>query len=295
MVILVLDEIDKLVTSKNDNDLLISIFDLATNSKLILIGIANTLDLTQSSLCKLSAFAGKLVQRINFKPYSEKEILQILNARLSKAPLSVFDPKALILCAKTVSKHYYGDIRKALDICGRSLDIIEREISPRQFSPLKRTADDGLNPGSPRKSPRKGDHINPESLVVNLVHIAKVIGQSGTIKVDINDLTQQQMVILCILLCFAAVKKQKEIDISICHHIYGKTSRSKGLFNYTLPFEAFLTMCNVLESRNLLNIKYAKDHQKSKISLALDENELIDLIKDKPFFKTMLIKIRSLI
>ena len=99
------------------------------HSRLIVIAIANTMDLPERELSgKIrsrlgqSPFALRLPDadlctgsnRIKFKPYNWKQLEEILAARLEG--LEVFDKAALMMAAKKVAG-VSGDARRALDIC----------------------------------------------------------------------------------------------------------------------------------------------------------------------------------
>lgn len=87
---LVLDEIDQLDSRKQS--VLYTIFEWpsAPNSKLVLIGIANALDLTDRILPRLQARLDLRPRLLHFTPYTKLEIVNILTARL-KQVLCRFD------------------------------------------------------------------------------------------------------------------------------------------------------------------------------------------------------------
>ena len=80
--LLILDEIDQL-DSKNQ-DVLYTIFEWPSlaRSKLVLVGIANMLDLTDRILPRLQGNAACRPDLLNFPPYTKPEIVEIINARI---------------------------------------------------------------------------------------------------------------------------------------------------------------------------------------------------------------------
>jgi Cdc6-related protein, AAA superfamily ATPase len=86
----VLDEIDQLDSRKQS--VLYTIFEWpsAPNSKLVMIGIANALDLTDRILPRLQARLDLRPQLLHFAPYTKLEIVNILTERL-KQVLCRFD------------------------------------------------------------------------------------------------------------------------------------------------------------------------------------------------------------
>lgn len=79
-----LDEIDQLDSRKQS--VLYTIFEWpsAPNSKLVLIGIANALDLTDRILPRLQARLDLRPRLLHFAPYTKLEIINILTERLKQ-------------------------------------------------------------------------------------------------------------------------------------------------------------------------------------------------------------------
>lgn len=136
--VVVLDEIDHLLTK--DQEILYSIFEwsLAKSSRLILIGIANALDLTDRFLPRLKARNLK-PQLLPFRPYDAAQIAQVITTRLrSLLPAGAPDknyvpyvhPAAIQLCSRKVAAHT-GDLRKAFDMCRRGLELLESELKEK--------------------------------------------------------------------------------------------------------------------------------------------------------------------
>ncbi|ESO99244.1 hypothetical protein LOTGIDRAFT_176503, partial [Lottia gigantea] len=138
-IILVLDEIDQL--DSKSQEVLYTIFEWPTlpNSKLILIGIANALDLTDRILPRLQAQPKCKPQLLNFAPYSREQIATVIQDRLKKledSGMCVMEASAIQFCARKVSA-VAGDMRKALDVCRRSVELVEAEIRGQQILKAK--------------------------------------------------------------------------------------------------------------------------------------------------------------
>ncbi|CAI4225815.1 unnamed protein product [Auanema sp. JU1783] len=119
-LILILDEVDHLSTGSNSVLYAAFKWPFELSSKLILIGIANSIDLTERVLPKL-----KLVQapkRILFTPYTQENIASILEDRM-KNDENKLDPKAIELCARKVAA-MSGDLRTALLVFKQSKNKI---------------------------------------------------------------------------------------------------------------------------------------------------------------------------
>ncbi len=147
-----LDELDFLVTRKQD--VLYNLFDWPQRkyARLVVVGISNTLDLPDRLTARVQSRLG--LQRLFFVPYNVPQIVQIVNARLhslmlppantqnvavasapasasssassssapaasssqSGAAVAVMESSAIELAARRVAA-LSGDVRKALQIC----------------------------------------------------------------------------------------------------------------------------------------------------------------------------------
>ncbi|SPJ11244.1 origin recognition complex subunit 1 [Plasmodium sp. DRC-Itaito] len=129
--ILIIDEIDYLITKTQK--VLFTLFDWPTkiNSKLVLIAISNTMDLPDRLIprCRSRLAFGRLV----FSPYKGDEIEKIIKERLENCK-EIIDYTAIQLCARKVA-NVSGDIRKALQICRKAFEnkrghkIVPRDIT----------------------------------------------------------------------------------------------------------------------------------------------------------------------
>ena len=121
-VVLLIDELDVLV-SKRQN-VLYNLFDWPhqPNSFLIVVAIANTMDLPEKAFTnRISSRIG--LKRVNFSPYTHQQLFQIVESRLKD--LNVFKPAAIEYCARKVAA-VSGDARKALDICRRTIENFQK-------------------------------------------------------------------------------------------------------------------------------------------------------------------------
>eukprot|EP00474_Spongospora_subterranea_P010576 CRZ11034.1 hypothetical protein [Spongospora subterranea] len=119
MNLVIIDEIDHLTTTSQD--VLYQIFQWAhaERSRLTLIGIANSAELTDHNLPRLSKH-NIFPERLVFMPYAYQDLLQILTTRLSKG-LEIFHPFAAELLARKIASASAGDARKFLDLCRKSI------------------------------------------------------------------------------------------------------------------------------------------------------------------------------
>ena len=135
-----MDELDQLVTPKQD--VVYNFFNWPTlvGSKLVVIAVANTMDLPERVMTgRVRSRVGKSssnfeavvltylnlvgIVRINFQPYSREQLEKIVEARLASAKEEmdegnqvVIAHDAIKLAAITVNR-ITGDARRVLDIC----------------------------------------------------------------------------------------------------------------------------------------------------------------------------------
>ena len=112
VLILIVDEMDCILN--RSNTVLYNLLDWPRkpNAKLVVIGIANTMDLPEQLESKLDSRFG--VHRIQFQPYSSEQIEAIIKDRIGE--FDVFDSTALSVHAKKIALRS-GDIRMALNLC----------------------------------------------------------------------------------------------------------------------------------------------------------------------------------
>jgi cell division control protein 6 len=127
LLILILDELDKLVYKAGDDLLynLSRINDDLKNSKTSIIGIANDLRFTDFLDARVRSRLSE--ERVVFSPYDAKELADILQARAEL----VFYPEALDadvipLCAALAAQEH-GDARRALELLRVAAESAERE------------------------------------------------------------------------------------------------------------------------------------------------------------------------
>jgi len=123
--VVLLDELDQLVLAKQT--VLYNLFNWPTlpNSRLIVIAVANTMNLADMLPNKIQSRVGKSgiwqhlttgLTRVNFEPYTMAQLVQIIESRLENVPQNIIEKDAIRLCAMRIANNT-GDARKALDIC----------------------------------------------------------------------------------------------------------------------------------------------------------------------------------
>ncbi|CAH1710612.1 unnamed protein product [Aphis gossypii] len=121
--ILLVDEVDHICNRKQNVVYNILDWPSQTGSKVVVITIANTMDLPERVLrrCVTSRMG---LTRLVFKSYTFQQLQEIIMNMLIGN--STFDPDAVQLVARKVAA-ISGDTRRALDICRRVTDLIKSE------------------------------------------------------------------------------------------------------------------------------------------------------------------------
>jgi cell division control protein 6 len=248
--LVVLDEVDQLVDL--DLALLYSLFEwsMAPTSRLILIGIANALDLTDRFLPRLKS-RNLRPELLPFMPYSAEQIAEVITSKLKSMSTTetqhvpFLHPAAIQFCAKKVAAQT-GDLRKAFDICRRAIDLIDHETRDKdariQDSPSKTPLMENVNLSSPA-SPRKPAVYTLETAPkATIAHMARVTAQafSNGATQRLAGLNLQQKAVLCAL---AALEKRKR-DTQVMRVMTSTPSKS----NTSAPsvkqlFEAYSGLC----------------------------------------------------
>ncbi|KAJ3794984.1 P-loop containing nucleoside triphosphate hydrolase protein [Lentinula aff. detonsa] len=127
--VVLMDELDQVMTAKQD--VVYNFFNWPTfaGSKLVVIAIANTMNLPERMTGRVRSRLG--MHTINFEPYKTQQLEQIVKARLDGAKASLPSTKAKELLTVDAIKFIAmkissisGDARRALDICRRTLELM---------------------------------------------------------------------------------------------------------------------------------------------------------------------------
>lgn len=228
-VIVLLDELDSLITS--DQQVLFQLFKMAsincipqTKIKLVLIGISNTLDLNSKFLPRLVRNNIQL-DNLQFLPYNADQIKSIIMNRLSNLKQEIFHPGAIQFCCKK-SASISGDLRKAFDICYKSIELVERSCQGT-------------------------DTINK----VMIQHVAKICMTSfGNNENQLNNLNLLQKAILCQLFNY-----QKEV-FSKCSNKTAATTTTltvNSFYDYYKKQYEMNDLIGLLKHTEFIEILYA--------------------------------------
>ncbi|KAF7392950.1 cell division control protein 6 isoform X1 [Vespula maculifrons] len=270
MLLLILDEIDQL-ESKNQS-ILYSIFEWPSkrDTKLILIGIANALDLTDRILPRLQMKCELKPQLMNFPPYTKQQICNIVSTRLSEANVSdvLTGPTLQLLAGKVAA--ISGDIRRALDISRRVIERAESHWTAQILQPVNNTG-----------SPRKDQAMNEKSVdIKDVVTVLNgVYGGTQNIDKEESTLPLQQKLLLCSFMLILNKGRNKDVTIGKLHEIYKKVCKKRNI--HAIDISEFVCLCTLIETRGVLKIIKKKEARLSKLSLQWDQEEIGAALKDR--------------
>lgn len=279
--VVVLDEIDHILSLDLESLYRVFEWSMQKSSRLLLVGIANALDLTDRFLPRLKSRNLK-PELLPFLPYTATQVKTIIIKRLkSLLPehktasdyVPFFHPAAIELCSRKVASQT-GDLRKAFEVCRRALDLVENETRQNlendakeqilQMTPSRKALGEMANQSSPSKGSSAGKVKSVTSILsdslrsltvetaprVSISHLNKVTSaafSNGTNQ-RLKTLNLQQKAALCSL--HALERRNREAMRMLTPTTPSKsapnTPSSKG--NITAPtiktlFDTYALLC----------------------------------------------------
>ncbi|XP_017074102.1 cell division control protein 6 homolog [Drosophila eugracilis] len=285
MLLLVLDEIDQLCTSRQE--VLYTIFEWPAlpGSRILLVGIANSLDLTDRALMRLNARCELKPRLMHFPPYSKQQIVEIFKSRLAEAEvLDVFPPVTLQLLAAKVSA-ISGDVRRALDIGRRVVEIAEQQKrdGEKEFN-MKALQLEGKDAVEAKE---KQDTLKPVQVTQVAAVLNKVYGASQNLEEDIEgSFPLQQKLMLCTLVMMLRNERNKDISMGRLHEVYRRVCAKRNIL--ALDQAEFTGTVDLVETRGILRIMRKKEPRLHKVLLQWDEEEVHAALSDKQLIASIL-------
>lgn len=284
---MILDEMDYLIT--RDQSVLYDMFRLPTlsNSRLVLIGIANAIDLTDRLLPKLRSMNCK-VDAVTFPTYTKDQILSVLKQRLKGLRYSVFQPAALELCSRKVAAAT-GDMRKALHVCRSAVELAEAQAdvakSEDELKQNMQASTIGVAlPSSVVSSDSKRKEISEkEAALVQIDVMARVLSRTfrSPVVETIQSLPRHQQILLC-----AAVRNfrrgKKDSSVGELNTAYLEFCKLTGMQPLTPP--EFSSVCQVLADQALLSLGISREERLRRVTLKVDQEDVIFALQGIRFF-----------
>lgn len=266
MCIILLDEMDQLVTRAQD--VLYELFALPAlkESRCVLAGVSNAINLTDRVLPRLRA-RGCEPALVTFSAYDGKQLKVLLKQRLAKLPFRAFEDSALELCSRKVGAAT-GDMRKALNVCATAIDMYVREAT---------------------QPPEDGSELGPvEKGVVKISHMARALSKTYTSPMvdSIRALPQMQQMVLCSAVKLLSNSPTMETTIGALHDRYVLVCKSAGVKE--LPAGEFYNMCSALADHCLLKVANANNDRLRKVRLLATKDDVVFSLQGVNFFRNLL-------
>ncbi len=236
-------------------------------------------------------------QQLSFPAYTRQEIVNILTARLNEFGGSrVLKPAAVRFLAAKIAA-VSGDIRKALDVCRRAIELAE--IERRRQAVLAPPSKEKDAPDSPAI---KQVDIPQVLAIFNQIYSSRVTaslnntpssspfgtpnGKSGGGGGDDEGgeaLPLQQKLVLAslYLMCSQDQKRRcKEVTLGKLQETYSKVCKKRHMAG--VDQSEVHSLCSLLEARGFFSVKKSsKGVRDAKVSLRIDEKEVAEALQDK--------------
>lgn len=272
---LVLDEIDELIEKKQS--VLYQIFEWPSlvNAKIILIGIANSLDLTNRALSRLNTQSTSVKpQLMHFSPYTKEQIVDIFKNRLQAAGVLDVFPVATIQLLSAKVAAMSGDIRKALDL-GHAVAEKAKKESNFDANNLNELGICEIE---------KTEKIEVKQ-VLNVLNDVYSTAQKWD---DENGdaIPLQEKILVCTLLLLLKQSKNKDITVGRLREVYAKVCIKRGI--PSLDESELFGLCSLTETKGIIRMIKNKVARLTKIQLQWDEDEITNIVKDKQLIANIL-------
>ena len=273
---IVIDEMDALLESGTLQATLCTLFEWPKlkNSRLIVVGIANALDLTERFM-PLLIRKGCAPTVISFSAYTDKHMLDILRHRITAQPATTppcsptggvrisVDSPALELCARRVSAES-GDVRKALEACRLACQA----ASAQAYS--------------------AGPIVPGQVAQVKISHMVKVLNQLFAPKSvrALKELPLHQSLTLCGAIVAIRNGEQGVTEDSLMiryHNICIKNSLQP------LPQSEMRILASSLVDAGVLKRTLDKRHRTSWLRLDLPIEPVVEFLEQTPLFQHALL------
>ncbi|XP_062518524.1 cell division control protein 6 homolog [Corticium candelabrum] len=259
-VVVIVDELDALDVSS-----LYKLFEYPStpNSQLILIGIANALDLTERVLCRIHLRDACKPMLLHFNPYTKEQIQTIIQARMKTVSGIELDSLSIEFCSRKVAA-VTGDIRKALSMCRRAVEQSKFERNSKR---------------------RRVENNSGQTQLVSLSNMMSTDWQSRS-SLSQPDFPLQQKLTMCTILVLWKEKKRKMATLGELYNRYRHICLEHKVDS--IDRSDFVNVCSLLEARGVLCIGKAKEVRLRQVQLMVLESELHRFISNEVFVQSIL-------
>ncbi|KAF1332078.1 Origin recognition complex subunit, partial [Globisporangium splendens] len=250
VLLILLDEMDFMVAGKNQ--VLYNLLEWQTlaSSKLVLIGIANTMDLPERLPGKIRSRLG--VHRITFPAYTSVQLEQIIEQRL--AQLDVFSKEAIQVCAKSLA-HQSGDVRQALTVCRKAVEVCIRRLSHDEA-------------GSSSQNGNANMHVT----VQDLQHAQQAISVSAPMS-RLRACSKFECIFIVALLMEVKTKEKQEGEFEDVINRFAILCKTHS-FSPIPRLRGFTWICDELERSGLIRQIRSKSSRYPRLELRCSNQEI---------------------
>jgi len=249
-IVVLVDEVDVLLTNQQNELYCLFEWSSLPHSHLIIICIANLMDLETRLKPKLASRFGK--SSVKFYAYKYEELSGIIQSRVGD--LDVFEPKAIELCCRKISL-IGGDARKCLEACKRAVDLIRTNSNESQHI----------------------DKVRVEDMQTTLKELQSIRATDLFMK-----LTENQQFLLAALIADSRITSRTIIpirDVLAREKGFHSQNRTKNVLSQNL----MLTIANQLNDMRIIkSTKSGLIKATSLISLACMEQDALPYLKKNP-------------
>jgi len=256
-IIVIIDEIDQLIDK--DTEVVYQLFELTRIDKanLIIISIANALDMTKRSLPRLGSNSVE-PELVHFAPYTSSQLEVILLSKISSLPVQVFELKTIKFVSVKVAS-MKGDIRLAFNICKKAADILDEQYGSEWLY-----------------------NISEPIEQITLEMASTIFSSLDNSILTIQNLPLHQQIILS---CIAYLSKNNKTVYFEKLKTFAN-SQTRKLKLEQIQKEIF-DLCNFLKEAGIIDIKEKKNNNNIiRLSISYDDVEFS--LQDNPFCKSIL-------
>lgn len=294
-LVVLLDEMDQIVT-KNQS-VMYNFFNWPSyqNSKLIVIAVANTMDLPERMLTnKISSRLG--LTRIQFQSYTYTQLSQIIKSRLEQIgrlndDKMVISKDAIAFASRKVAS-VSGDARRALMICIRGIEIAETEFSAKSAEERKKL--DGkytvtimhiMKAVNETASSPISNYLGSLSFMSKmfLASILLRMRRSGMAEVTVGDIIDELNNQFHVMLFTDLKKRLADEDLSAISIIYGNNIRSQ------LRPQGLGYIIKDLEENGILIVQQIRLARSRLVRLNVSQDEVINSFKRDTLIKEIVV------
>ncbi|KAF8840727.1 P-loop containing nucleoside triphosphate hydrolase protein [Paxillus ammoniavirescens] len=193
--VVLMDELDQLVTAKQD--VVYNFFNWPTlaGSKLVVLAVANTMDLPERVMSgRVRSRLGMI--RINFQPYTTPQLEKIVHARLltakedlpSQHQRDVITADGVKFASMKVSS-ISGDARRVLDICRRAVELVHPKGKTAGMEDVKEVI--RVMHNSPTAAFLRELSLHERIMLAALV---KCMKREGVEEIQLGEIQQQHLI-----------------------------------------------------------------------------------------------------